>query len=315
MGGRQSDQIPGQHLAHDTITSMSMSLDQVTTHHDVPTTTVEHHTLFNPAPEAGVTKYQAPLGNGANLKALLVNKNTDTLIVCLHGATTRDKQLPRFEWLRTFRKLDYSSLYFSDPCLELDEKVELAWYTGWKDLDLYPIIAEWVEQTARAIGATKILIFGSSGGGLAALQISTCLPGSMAFPHSCQTSISNYKVLGTRYSAQRSYLRAVMPHLKPKAQLHELPEDFDWAEPMGDRLSAIKRYQNAQPNYVYYLQNKHDYTHMEQHYEPFREAVESSPNKDRVKFVLYDGPENHNPPTQPVLHEHLGYALDWLNSL
>lgn len=295
---------------------MTVALEEVTTHHDVAVTHVQHHSLFNPTNQRGVTRYQAPLQKGAHLDSLLINKQTDVLIVALHGAINRrTKELPRFEWMRTIRNVEYSSLYFADPCLELDEKLELVWYTGWKELDLYPIIAEWIIQAARAIGATKILLFGASGGGLAALQISAYIPSSMALTHSCQTSISAYRVAGIRYGAQRSYLHAVMPHLTPTVPLEQLPEEVDWAEPMGHRLSAVERYKTEQPNYVYCLQNRLDYPHVEQHFEPFKLAVENSPNAQRVKFVLYDGPENHNPPIQKVFHEHLCKAINWLKSV
>ncbi|GAA4106200.1 hypothetical protein GCM10022249_01680 [Enteractinococcus coprophilus] len=126
--------------------------------------------------------------------------------------------------MRTIRDTEYSSLYFSDPCLQLSEKLELAWYTGWENLDLYPIIADWITQAAAAVGASQIFLVGASGGGLAALQIATYLPNSTAVPFNSQTSISGYLVKGTRYSAQRAYLNTVMPQLKPSTPLEDLPQ-------------------------------------------------------------------------------------------
>lgn len=295
---------------------MATVLKNVTTHHDVPTTNISDYQDFTPTIDPGITKYQAPLPGGTNLDALLINKQSDVLVVALHGATNRvKKSLPRFEWMRTLRETDYNSLYFSDPCLALDDKLQLAWYTGWKQLDLYPILANWITTTATAIGASKILLLGSSGGGLAALQISPYIPGSMALPFSCQTSISGYLVQGTRHTAQRDYLRAVMPHLTPAVPLEDLSDAVDWAEPLGARLSAVKRYETEQPNYVYYVQNTRDYPHVEQHYLPFRKVIEASPNTDRVRFVNYKGPENHNPPTADVFQDHLGKAIDWFRTL
>ena len=295
---------------------MATPLKNVTTHHDVPVTHIDDYQDFQPIPAPGMTKYQADLPRKTNLDALIINKQSDVLVVALHGATMQNKsKLPRFEWMRTLRETEYSSMYFSDPCLQLNKKLQLAWYTGWEDFDLYPIIADWITRTATAIGAQHILLQGSSGGGLASLQIATYIPDSMALTFNGQTSISGYKVQGTRYSAQRQYLDMVMPRLTPAVPLEELDPSIDWAEPMGDRLSAIKRYQQAQPNYVYYAQNNNDVAHVEQHYAPFRATIEQGPNRGRVKFVTYDGPAGHNPPQPDVFYEHVHAAVEWLISV
>lgn len=295
---------------------MSIALHTISTHHDVPTTPVMDYHDFRPVSEPGVTKYQADLPRGTHLDALVINKQSDVLVVALHGATMQNKNKPpRFEWMRTLRETEYSSMYFSDPCLGLDKRVQLAWYTGWKNFDLYPILADWIQRTATAVNASKILILGSSGGGFASLHIATYLPGSMALTFNCQTSVSAYKVQGTRLSAQRQYLEMVMPHLTPDVPLEELDPSVDWAEPMGERLSALKRYQKPQQNYVYYTQNNNDVPHLEQHYEPFREVVEQGPNKGRIKFVRYDGPEGHVPPKPGMFYEHVHAAIDWMRAL
>lgn len=106
-----------------------------------------------------------------------------------------------------------------------------------------------------------------------------------------------------------------MPHLKPKIPLEKLPPHFDWAESMGSRLSAISRYSGPQNNYVYYVQNMNDITHVEQHYIPFRASVESGHNEERIKFIQYTGPHGHNPPKQPTFHEHVQKSIDWLESM
>src|SRR5699024_8382265 len=137
------------------------------------------------------------------------NQGSDVLVVALHGATTRDKELPRFEFFRTLRKTEFSSMYFTDPALYLDERIELAWYTGWLEFDFNEVLAPWVQRAAAAVGASKIVFLGSSGGGFGALQVSTRIPGRMAVPVIPQTSIANYLVAGTGLAAQRAYIRAI----------------------------------------------------------------------------------------------------------
>src|SRR5699024_11561470 len=94
---------------------------------------------FEPSSELGVSKYRARLPRDVHLDALLVNQGSDVLVVALHGATTRDKELPRFEFFRTLRKTEFSSMYFTDPALYLAERIELAWYTGWLELDFIEV--------------------------------------------------------------------------------------------------------------------------------------------------------------------------------
>ena len=279
---------------------------------NVPVTAFASTEDFAPARGTGATRYTATLPDGLPLEALLVNKKSDLLVVALHGATARSKYvLPRFEWLKSLLKTDYSTLYFSDPTLRLREDLDLAWYTGSANLDLYPVLAEWAGEAADAIGAKGIIFLGSSGGGLASLQTSTYIPGSMALPFSCQTSIAKYLVNGTLMGAQRSYVDVVMPHLAPEGKWSLRP-DVDWSVPLGERSSALVRYSRPQENFVYYVQNTNDFPHMEQHYQPFREVIEFGPNKDRVRFDLYEGPEAHNPPWPDVFNRTLDEAAAWL---
>jgi hypothetical protein len=280
---------------------------------NVPITRLSSAEDFNPTSAAGASRYAAPLPDGQLLEALLVNKGSDLLVVSLHGATDRGKySLPRFEWLRSLLETEFSAFYPSDPTLGLRDDLQLAWYTGSADVDLYPILAEWAGRAADAVGAKGIIFLGSSGGGLASLQVSTYIPGSMALPFSCQTSIANYLVNGTQMGAQRTYVEVVMPHLAPEDGVWSLQPDEDWSVPLRERSSALVRYGHPQQNLVHYVQNSRDYPHMEQHYQPFRDVIESGPNKDRVRFDLYEGPEAHNPPWPDIFNSRLHDAAAWL---
>lgn len=293
----------------------AVSLDDLVDHRQIDFKVVQDADAFSPFSGPGGTKYEMDLGRNARLRALLVNRSCDVLLVSLHGATARRKfELPRFEWFRTLQATGYSALYFSDPCLDLDERLELAWYTGWYELDLYPVLAEWAMKAAEAVGAEYIVFFGSSGGGLAALQTSTYVPGSIALPFNPQTSIANYKVRGTDLGAQRSYVRSVMPHLTPDGGVSDMTPNVDWSASLGERTSALVRYSRSQPNKVLYAQNNNDVSHVEQHYAPFREVVENGVNHHRVRFLNYDGAARHDPPRPAEFKNALGQALDWVRS-
>lgn len=262
-------------------------------------------------PEGMAESFQLPLPRNLFLDGLVVNQGSPVLLVSLHGATDREKyQLPRFEWLNTLIGTPHSSLYFSDPTLLLGDGLQLSWYTGWDSLDLYAAMASVVREAVAGLNVDRVVVLGSSGGGFAALQLSSYLPGSVALAMNAQTRISAYTVHGS-LGVQRRYMNIVMPFLNdPHGRSLEERTD-DWSLPMGDRLSAVRRYSTPVTNHVYLLQNTNDVHHYEDHFLPFRDAAVRGGNDERCRFVPYDGPANHNPPTRDVFAEHLAHAVEW----
>src|SRR5699024_11543443 len=147
-----------------------IALDATRTHHDVPEQPLSSLDKFAPSSREGVSKYTVDIPFNGPLKALLVNKASEVLVVAFHGATSRaKKELPRFEWFRSLRDQEVSSLYFSDPLLETDPTLELAWFTGRFDFDLHSELARLTKVAAQAVNARRVIFLGSSGGGFAAL--------------------------------------------------------------------------------------------------------------------------------------------------
>lgn len=139
--------------------------------------------IFNFIPESGLgaVRYRGEIEPEVYLDAIIANKGSDILVVGLHGAVDRVKtQLPRFERLRSVLGEDVSSMFFSDASLWKADNLQLAWYTGWEGVDEHQIVADWAVAAANAIGAKKIIFTGSSGGGFAALQISSLVPKSLS---------------------------------------------------------------------------------------------------------------------------------------
>ena len=280
---------------------------------NAPITTVNSIESFEPDSALGASRYRHTLDNGAHFDALLVNKRADVLVVSFHGATDREKNtLPRFERLRSFLGHDVSSMYFADPALWINHKnyFQLAWFTGWEGFDAQRVAAEWALKAARAIGATRILFTGASGGGFVALQVSALIPGSVALSFNPQTSIYGYLALGYAWGAQKNYRNVVWPELDAP----EVGPDTDWTETLDDRVSALRRYSRPTANHVLYATNTLEFHH-EQHYLPFMAAVEAGGNAERVHTFTYEHTDQHTPPGPKHFSDALEEAFELLHSL
>lgn len=136
---------------------------------------------------AGAIRYRQAVSLGLPLDIVLVNRPSDVLVVSLHGAIGRARSaLPRFAYLPMLLETGYSIVSFGDPTLHMSERLELAWFTGPAAVDVHKIVAERVCEAAYVVGAKRVVIIGASGGGFAALQVSACIPDSLAIafnPH------------------------------------------------------------------------------------------------------------------------------------
>lgn len=274
---------------------------------------------FVPVKGPEIQRWSTSLDRGSRFEALGVNKGSDTLVVSLHGSTNRSKyQLPRFEWLASLSTVDCSSLYFSDPTLRLSTWLELGWYTGWEGFDGHYWVAEWSKRVAEQFGCSTIIFAGASGGGMASLQASSYVPDSMAVAFNPQTSIINYHGGGKQSSAQMRYFKVVAPQLLPGGGWETKDSVEDWTAPLGDAASVVKRYSRPQSNYVYYVQNENDLSHLEGHFQPFKNQVKSVLSDEdmdrRFQFEMYDGPAGHVAPSRGQYLRHLGNARAWLET-
>lgn len=279
---------------------------------NVPIIKTESVETFSPHTAKGALRYEAPLDRGINLETLLVNKQSDVLLVSFHGAITRKKIiLPMFERLTSFGQLEHNLMLVSDPTLRLADNLELSWYTGWENLDLRPIIAEWATKAAEATNAKQIIFYGGSGGGFASLQMSAHTPGSIAIAMNPQIEINGYKVEGIHLGPLRRYVRVVWPHLSP-VPIRELDDTHGWHSTLGDRVSAAQLYSKPVDNRVLFVQNRNDHSHMDRHHGAFKTAVENGPNRDNVIFEYYNGPNAHAGPTPKLVQRTLRSALSWI---
>lgn len=278
---------------------------------NAPVTEVPLFNDFSPSSDHGASRYRHTLPNGEHFEALLVNKGADVLVVTLHGATDRAKtKLPRFERVRTMGTYEVSGMYFADPALWRNDRIQLAWYTGWSGVNGHQMIADWSLAAARAVGASRIIFTGSSGGGFAALQVSALVPGSLCLTFNPQTSVYGYLVNGTLWGAQRTYQEVVWPGFA----LNGVNENEDWTAALDDRLSPLRRYSKPLDNYVLFVINRNEF-HYQDHYFPWLAAAARGGNLSQVRAVEYAGGTVHNPPTHDVFIKGIEQALDWVRKL
>lgn len=258
-------------------------------------------------PKDTAARLQRSLPGGHPFDSLVVNRGTSTMVVALHGATNRESTiLPRFEWLRSMLDLNVTSVFFGDPTLHLSPRLSLAWYTGWDMIDVHSEIALESTRIAEALGVSRIIFMGASGGGFAALQTSALLPGSEALAFNAQTDIARYRVNGEFWGAQRDYIATVWPRVW---ESQGGPEEFKngrWAEQVDDRVSALRRYSIPRPNLVHLVQNEEEF-HYEDHFLPFMEIANAAGNAVEPHTNL-EG-HLHNPPRSETFQKHIRAVL------
>ena len=206
------------------------------------------------------------------------------LIVFLSGAAKReDRTVPLFHrWKWQTSLTSYHTAFISDPTLHLDDNLILGWYTGNEESDYTEILANLVLSwcTSLDLELNQVLFVGSSGGGFAALQLATLLPGAMAFVENPQTVTTEYLDIEVE-----EHLRICFPNGNPTKQKS------------NSRLSVTQRINQHQqmPRFVY-SQNIFDDFHLNRHYQPFFEYFKqkSGDIAFQQKFLLYYSKRGHN---------------------
>lgn len=261
-------------------------------------------------PEGNACRFGFTFDNGTYLESLLYNKKSDILVVSLHGALNRrTTKLPRFERLSTLLGTGYSALFVSDPSLHLDKTIQLAWFTGWEGYNLFPDLAELIKTSAERVGAKKIILSGSSGGGFAALQLAALIDGSIALAFNPQTDIHSYWQGGdpTKRGAEKRYIEVVYPSAAPNG-IEKINLDEDWSLKHGTIHSPVRTYTGPVSCSVVYMNNVNDY-HVEQHFKPFLESLKASRQENILIEYSYNGNVGHSAPDSKIFNKGLEIAV------
>lgn len=188
---------------------------------------------------------------------------SDTTVVCFHGAVTGKVSLPWHVGHGVLQGANANWLAVSDPTLSLHNRLNLGWFAGNSQMrDLQGIIKRTIKHVASITGTKHIIFFGGSGGGFAALDMSRRFPGSLALPMNPQTSIQKYLP-----GAVERYLELAWPTTSDYSAL-----------PRFVKHDQTYEYGLGFENTVAYVQNTRDNLHFNSHMMPFLQATEDRGN-------------------------------------
>ena len=229
---------------------------------------------------------------GLPLDFQVIKGTRPVLVVVFDGALVREKtQLPRFSGGGVTNGLGVSRLSFSDPSLYLSDRLRLAWYAGSAlQPELQTMIVRVVRKVVDSLSPERVVFFGASGGGFAALLASSHFADSLAVVVNPQTSIGAYVPRHVQ-----SWLDAAWEGRRLESLPHTVTSDL------------IRRYSSiTMRNYVAYAQNRTD-SHVNAHMEPWIAVADPS----RIQTRWGSWGEGHVGPPKETITEMLAAAADW----
>lgn len=215
----------------------------------------------------------------------------DTTTVFFHAALTGGTyRHPVFTGVGISQGLPTNRVFIADPSLYIDDELMLAWYAGNQQ---QPRLQWAIRAIIKSLvpEGQRIVTFGSSGGGFAALYYAAHAPNGTAVPVNPQTNLARYLP-----SAVERYGRLAWGF--ETDALENMTAVTDLTRLYRDRNSTTK---------VFYVQNKNDGSHMKNHFGPFMACL---PEGHHVHPVLADGKPGHNPPDRAIIRQTLSAAIE-----
>lgn len=191
------------------------------------------------------------LFEGNNIVALKkCHSASKKLIVMLNGAINRNiSQPPVFQRKTWLEYMPSNVLIIPDKTVEINDTLELGWYLGKSECDYIHSVAKLVANTANElkIDNESISFYGSSGGGYAAIILSTLLIGSSSIAINPQTILKNY--------IRRIYNKFISD------------TGYDESSPLLD-VTLYMDERKYIPRMTL-IQNRQDHLHYKEHFTPF----------------------------------------------
>lgn len=193
-------------------------------------------------------------------------------------------------------------LCVADPTLALDEQLSIGWYLGTAAHDLTAELASVVGQyaAARGIVAERVVFWGSSAGGFAALALARALPGATAVTINGQAD-------GMAYNMPEAVQR-VCTHCFGGLTPEQVNAQY------AGRINLVTAWQPDDPSAIVFVQNTEDHHHFEVHFLPlWRRLTGQEPQPGwnragRFQALVYTDPRGHVPETKDMLPDILAHV-------
>lgn len=227
--------------------------------------------------------------NGLDIPIIIAEKKEKRLFVLFSGAVDRSKVgLPVFHRWTWHARFPGTVLCVSDPTLGKDPAIGLGWYIGDVLNNGAEAVAELVRQIAHRQGVSldRVITYGSSGGGFAALMVTAHLAAGTAVAINCQVDALHYHEGAVRTLCDTCFQGASVDAVRSQH---------------ADRVSVLGRWKEiADVAHAVLVQNKGDQFHYNHHYKRIAsilgldESGGTSRNGRHHAFV-YDDPSGHGP--------------------
>ncbi|GAA3711325.1 hypothetical protein GCM10022377_25970 [Zhihengliuella alba] len=237
---------------------------------------------------------------------LLVQRRpgADTTLVLFHSALSPNMQtLPVFSGLGVTRGLDVNVVCVADPSLELDDELNIGWFSGNSRQPLQQDLPGVLRHVVEGLAAEHLAFFGTSAGGFAALLYAAHFPGSLAVPVNPQIILRDFSDVDV-LSYGRSAFGA--------------PDLAAARTALTERISGDLRetYAGRGDVTIGYVQNLRDGRHFWRHLSHFMLAVQDTAD---LLVLADDWGMGHVPPPKSVnrtiLETVAGARGDWAAAL
>jgi hypothetical protein len=215
---------------------------------------------FLAAPEVQSGVHSVPIGEFAgkqiNYDFLITARPGTVLLRHFHGnAPQGGIDSPVFTGFGVTSSITTSMFIASDPVLALDANLTLAWHFGCEGIHLQANTVSIVKKLQTILHAPRVVAWGGSGGGFAAIRIAKDVPNSIALVWNPQTDIAKY----SKEFVER-YRRIAFPTIAVGGTLPSDREQF----PSLCTAEFVAGYQGS----ILYMQESTD-GHVKAHLEPF----------------------------------------------
>ncbi|MEK7671123.1 MAG: hypothetical protein AAB344_02770, partial [Bacteroidota bacterium] len=258
--------------------------------------------------------HSVPIGEFAgkqiNYDFLLTARPGTALLCHFHAAALRDKiDLPYFTGLGVTNSTGASMFVPSDPVLALDASLNLAWHLGCEGIPLQAITVSIVQKLQSILHAPRVVVWGGSGGGFAAIRVARDIANSIALVWNPQTDIARYNQIFVN-----RYRRIAFPTIAVDGAFPSGKEQF----PSLCTDEFVRGYKGR----ILYLQESTEW-HVGAHLKPFLASfcrkelshITSLMNfsgfvTDRLYLHLDHWGNGHVPPSKDVLSKVLSLLSD-----